>query len=231
MSDVVSDALVVVVAVVLLALALGGLSLLRRPPVTAARSVAGVRAVDVRLASGRVEIGEDDRADARVDLTVRRRVGRVIPRLVVADGTLRLTGEASEARLRLRLRRATPARVELRAGEVTLWGSAGDLTLLTETATIAARELTGKRVTARSAAGDINLYFTEPPERLSVSAGSGAVTLVLPDGRYRVLVEVADPGARTQVDLADDPEAAAEVLVRAERGPVLIRAAEKARPI
>src|SRR5262245_60522375 len=95
-----SDALVLAAGAVLLAAALGGLRVLRRPPLSATRTLAGVRAVEVRLAAGRVEIGEDDRADARLELTVRRRVGRGAPRVVLADGTLRLDGPASEARVR-----------------------------------------------------------------------------------------------------------------------------------
>lgn len=220
-----ADVIAVLACVVLLAAALGGLWLLLRPPLTAVRSVEGVRAVEVRLASGRVEIGEDDRADARVDLTVRRRVGRTVPRLVVADGTLRLDGETSEARLRLRLPRVTPARVELRAGEVSLWGSAGDLELLTETATIAGRELSGGHVTARSSAGDVNLHFTAAPERLAISAGPGSVTVVLPDGRYAVEVESADPASVPRVDVPTDPTAPSAVLVRGAGGPVQIVAA------
>jgi hypothetical protein len=220
-----ADVLVLVVGVVLLAAAVAGLRMLRRPPLTAVRTVDGVRAVEVRLAAGRVEIGEDDRADAKVDLTVRRRVGRAVPRLTVTEGTLRLEGQESEARLRLRLPRATPARVELRAGEVSLWGSAGDLELLTETATIAGRELSGARVTARSAAGDVNLHFSGAPVGLAVSGGPGAITLVLPDDRYRVEVEAADPASTARVELDSDPAAPREVLVRSDGGPVWIRTA------
>ncbi|MBL7502737.1 hypothetical protein I6A84_11655 [Frankia sp. CNm7] len=218
----VSDVLVVVAGVVLLALAAGGLGLLRRPPLSAVRVVEGVRAVEIRLAAGRVEIGEDDRADARVDLTVRRRVGRQPPRLTVADGVLRLDGRASEARLRLRLPRGTPARVELRAGEVSLWGSAGDLELLTETATIAGRELSGAEITTRSAAGDISLHFTGQPRRLAATGGPGAITVVLPDGRYAVEVESADPASPVRVDVDTDPGAPSAILVRGGGGPVRV---------
>jgi hypothetical protein len=218
----VGNALVVVLAAVFLALAVGGLRLLRRPPMSAVRTIEGVRAVEVRLMAGRVEIGEDDRADARVDLTVRRRVGQAIPRLTVADGTLRLDGETSEARLRLRLPRATPARVELRAGEISMWGSAGDLVLVTETATIAARELSGTEVTARGSAGDISLHFTGQPRRLAVTGGPGTITIVLPDGRYAVEVESADPASPARVDVDIDPDAPSAVLVRSHGGPVRV---------
>lgn|GEM_PF-3099419 len=222
MSGPVSDVLVVVLAAVFLALAVGGLRLLRRPPLSAMRTVEGVRAVEVQLAAGRVEIGEDDRADARVDLTVRRRVGRTLPRLTVADGTLRLEGEASEARLRLRLPPATPARVELRSGEISLWGAAGDLVLVTETATIAARELSGAEVTARSAGGDISLHFTDQPRRLAVTGGRGAITVVLPDGRYAVEIEAADPASPTRVDVDTDPAAPSAILIRSHSGQVRV---------
>ncbi|WP_045878290.1 hypothetical protein [Pseudofrankia sp. DC12] len=221
----VSDVFAVAVCLVLLAAALGGMWLLLRPPLTAVRTVEGVRAIEVRLADGRVEIGEDERTDTRVDLTVRRRVGRTVPRLVMAGGTLRLDGETSEARLRLRLPPATPARVELRAGEVSLWGSAGDLELLTETATIAGRELSGRHVTARSETGDVNLHFTGAPERLAIAGGPGTVTVVLPDGRYAVEVESADPSNIPDVDVPTDPAAPHAVLVRSDGGRVRIAGA------
>lgn len=222
MSGPVGNALVVVLGAVLLALAAGGLRLLRRPPLSAVRTVNGVGAVEVRLAAGRVEIGEDERTDARVDLTVRRRVGRALPRLAVADGTLRLDGETSEARLRLRLPPATPVRVELRAGEISMWGAAGDLVLVTETATIAARELSGQRVTARTATGDVSLHFTGAPARLAVTGGPGAITVVLPDGQYAVEVESADPASPARVDLDTDPAAPNRILVRSHGGPVRV---------
>jgi hypothetical protein len=221
----VSDVFAVAVCLVLLTAALGGMWLLLRPPLTAARTVEGVRAVEVRLADGRVEIGEDERTDARVDLTVRRRVGRTMPRLVIAGGTLRLDGETSEARLRLRLPPATPVRVELRGGEVSLWGSAGDLELLTETATIAGRELSGRHVTARSGTGDVNLHFTGAPERLAVVGDSGAVTIVLPDGGYAVEVEAPDPAMVPDVEVPTDPAAPHAVLVRSDRGRIRIAVA------
>lgn len=222
--------LVAVVATVLLATALGGLTVLRLPPLSVGRVLDGVVAVEVRLFAGRIEIGEDDRGDVRVDATVRRRFGRARPRVTLVAGTLRIDGQASEARIRLRLPRATPVRAELRSGELTLWGSAGDLTLLTDTATIAGRELAGAAVTARSRTGDVSLHFVHPPRRLSVAGDDGALTLVLPDDRYAIEVETANPAAAARVDVRADPTAAATVLVRTRTGRVSIRTAAAAGP-
>jgi len=83
------DTAVVVVAAVLLAAAVGGLSLLRLPPAELVHTVDGIDAVEVMVAAGRVEVSERDRAGVRVALTVRRRPGRAAPRVTVAGTRLR----------------------------------------------------------------------------------------------------------------------------------------------
>jgi hypothetical protein len=220
----VPDVVVAVIGVVLLAAAAGGITLLRLPAQELGRTVGGVAAVEVRLGAGRVEIGEYDRDDVRCDLTVRRRVGHARPTVSLAGGTvLRIDGRAGEARVRLRLPRGTRVRAEVRTGEITLWGSAGALVLVTGTGTIAGRELTGA-VAARSGAGDVNLHFTSPPRRVAASSDTGLVTVVLPDGRYAVETETGDPGA-AEVDVPHDPDAEAMIRARSRAGRVRVRLA------
>jgi hypothetical protein len=219
----VPDVVVAVIGVVLLAAAAGGLTLLRLPAQELGRTVDGVDAVEVRLTAGRVEIGEYDRDDVRCDLTVRRRVGHARPRVTLAGTVLRIDGRAGQARVRLRLPRGTRVRAEVRTGDITLWGSAGALVLVTETGTIAGRELTGA-VTARSGAGDVNLHFTSPPRRVAASSDTGMVTVVLPAGRYAVETETGDPGA-ADVDVPHHPDAGAVVRARSRAGRVRVRPA------
>ncbi|WP_322748145.1 MULTISPECIES: hypothetical protein [unclassified Frankia] len=212
---------VVGAAVVLLCAAAGGIALLYRPPAEIGQTVAGVGAVEVRLAAGRVEIAETDRVDARLEMTVRRRVGRTRPALARSGDVLRIDGRVSEARVRLTLPRATRVRAEVRRGDVTLWGSDGDLVLLTDSGTIAGRELGGRRVTARSRLGDVILHFSSPPDQVSAHGHSGAVTVVVPGGPYAVDVESADPGA-VDVSVPADPAATRTVSARSRSGRVRV---------
>ncbi|WP_239330589.1 DUF4097 domain-containing protein [Frankia sp. CiP3] len=215
-----TSVVVVVAAVVLVCAAAGGLTLLYRPPAEICQTVAGVGAVEVRLAAGRVEIAETGRADARLEMTVRRRVGRTRPELARNGDLLRIDGRASEARVRLTLPKATGVRAEVRRGEVTLWGSDGDLVLLTDSGTIAGRELGGGRVTARSRLGDVILHFAAAPEKVSAHSHSGSVTVVVPDGPYAVDVESADVGA---VDVSVPADPAAQRRVSAGSGSGRVR--------
>ncbi|WP_131786964.1 hypothetical protein [Protofrankia symbiont of Coriaria ruscifolia] len=218
-----TDVLVAVAAAVLLGTACYGLVLLRRPPQELSRTVGGVGAVEVRLAAGRVEIAEADRADARVEMTVRRRVGRPRPALERTGELLRIDGRAGEARIRLTLPRATRVRAEVRRGEVTLWGSDGDLVLVTDSGTIAGRELGGGGVVARSRTGDVVLHFARPPEKVAAYSDTGAVTVVLPSGPYAVDVESADPGAgAVTMGVPLDAHAERTVSVRSRSGRVQV---------
>jgi hypothetical protein len=215
------DVLVVAVAAVLLAAAGGGLALLRPPDERAERTVGGVGSARVRLAAGRVEISEADRDDARIELTARRRRGRPRPTVAVAGGVLEIDDRVGETRVRLRLPRATPVRAEVRRGEVTVWGSAADLVLVTESGTVAARELSGARVHARSGGGDVSLHFAGPPRTVSAASDTGSVTVVVPGGPYAVQTETGDPGA-ADVDVPDEPGAARSVTARSRAGRVRV---------
>jgi hypothetical protein len=224
------DVVVVVAGVMLLAVAAGGLALLRLPDERAERTIDGVGSVEVRLAAGRVEVGESDRADARVELTARRRFGRSRPVLTMAGGVLSVDGRAGEVRVRLKLPKATPVRAEVRRGEVTLWGSGGDLVLVTETGTVAGRELRGARVHARSGSGDVSLHFAGAPQAVSATSDTGSVTVVLPGGPYKVEAETADPGA-ADVAVPALPCAVRTVTARSRTGRVRVASPAPGGPL
>ncbi|AEH10440.1 MULTISPECIES: hypothetical protein [Protofrankia] len=227
-----TDVLVAVAAAVLLGAAGYGLVLPRRPPRQISQTVDGVGAVEIQLAAGRVEIAEADRADARVAMTVRRRAGRSRPALEQVGELLRIDGRTSEARVRLTLPRATRVRAEVRRGEVTLWGSDGDLVLITDTGTIAGRELGGAGVAARSRTGDVVLHFARPPGKVAAYSDSGAATAVLPGGPYAVDVESADPDAdAVTLGVPVDPRAERTVSVRSRSGRVRVCAPTPQGPV
>jgi len=226
----VPDVVVVILALVLLAMAGGALVLLRMPPTKLAGTVDGVDSVEVRLAGGRVEIGEYDRHDARVELTFRRRPGQTAPTVTRVGRVLRVEGRSSEALARLRLPRRTGVRAEIRRGEITLWGSEGDLSLVTETGPIAGRELAGGRVSARTRDGDVTLHFSGAPAGVTAVSERGAVTLVLPDDRYDLDVETADPAAAS-VGMPSAPGAERRVRARSVSGRVQVKAASPLGPV
>lgn len=208
-------------AAVLLAIALAGLALVSRPPERATTTIGGIGAVEVALAGGRVEIGESDRADVRLELTVRRRVGRARPTVSRAGDVLRVNGVNSEARLRLTLPRGTRARAEVRLGEITLWGSDGDLVLITDSGPIAGRDLGGSRFHARSRTGDITAHFTSEPDVVTAASDTGSVTLVVPGGPYAVDAATADPAAAA-VAVGVDPTAPRRLTATSRSGGVLV---------
>ncbi|WP_236707299.1 MULTISPECIES: hypothetical protein [Frankia] len=224
------DTAVVVVAVLLVAAALGGLTLLRLPPAELTHTVDGIDAVEVLVAAGRVEISGRDREDVHVALTVRRRPGRSVPVLTRAGSTLRIDGRASDVRVRLTVPPRVRVRAEVLAGEITLWGVGGELSLVTRDGTIAGRELTRGPVAARSRDGDVNLHFSEPPDGVRAQSETGMVTVMLPDGEYGVEVETADPGA-ADVELTPSAHAACQVVARSVSGRVRVGLAAPLGPL
>jgi hypothetical protein len=226
---VIISVVVVLLGAVLLAAALGGLALVRRPSERAVTSHHGVTALRVRLGGGRLEIAEDDRATARLEVVSQRRLGAAAPAVSLAAGLLDVDARGASARVSVRLPRGTKVRAEVRAGEIALWGSAGDLELVTGTGAVTGRELSGRRVAVRSAAGDVVLHFDAPPVDATASSGSGGVRLVLPDVAYDVQVESADPGGG-RIEVTADPAAPRRLVARARGGSVsILTAAEPAR--
>lgn len=215
------DTAVVVVAAVLLAAAVGGLSLLRLPPAELVHTVDGIDAVEVMVAAGRVEVSERDRAGVRVALTVRRRPGRAAPRVTVAGTRLRIDGQRSEVRVRLTVPPGTRVRAEVLTGEITLWGFGGELSLVTQDGTIAGRELGAGPVAARSRGGDVTLQFAEPPGAVHAQSESGLVTVMLADADYDVQVEAGDPRG-VDLGLTPVPGAGRQVVTRTVSGRVRV---------
>jgi hypothetical protein len=228
--------LVGVVSAVLLGAALGGLALLRRP---ARRSVTvhpGVTSVRVRLGAGRVELADGDRAEARLESVWWPRPGGGGPVVTLAGGLLDVDARRCRARVQARLPRGAAVRAEVREGEITLWGSAGDLALVTGTGMIAGRELSGRRVAARSGSGDVVLVFDAPPAEAVAMSDTGDVRVVLPPADYQVDAAAADP-SRAAVDPGlnaggpgDSGGAAARVTARTRTGAVYVTAASPLGP-
>ncbi|WP_235825636.1 hypothetical protein [Candidatus Frankia alpina] len=216
-----SDTAIMVIAVVLLTAAVGGLALLRMPPAELVHTADGIDAVEVMVAAGRVEVAEQDRSDVRVDLTVRRRPGRSTPALTTAATVLRVDGRRSDMRVRLAVPPGTRVRAEVLAGEITLWGVRGELALVTRDGTIAGRELGAGPVAARSLGGDVNLHFSQLPDAVHAQTESGLLTVMLPDAAYAVEVETGDPSA-ADVALTPSPGATRRVVARTVAGWVRI---------
>ncbi|WP_264762379.1 DUF4097 domain-containing protein [Frankia tisae] len=211
-----------VIAVVLLTAAVGGLSLLRMPPAELVHTVDGIDAVEVMVAAGRVEVAEQDRSDVRVDLTVRRRPGRSTPAVTTtAGGVLCIDGRRSDVRVRLAVPPGTRVRAEVLTGEITLWGVRGELSLITRDGTIAGRELGAGPVAARSLGGDVNLHFSQLPDAVHAQTESGLLTVMLPDAAYAVEVETGDPST-ADVALTPTPGATRRVVARTVAGRVRI---------
>ncbi|CAO5168021.1 Adhesin domain-containing protein [Frankia sp. AiPs1] len=189
------DTLVVVIAVVLLAAALGGLSLLRLPPAELVHTVDGIDAIEVRVAVGRVEVADRDRGDVRVELTVRRRPGRSSPRVTTLGSLLRIDGRYSEVRVRLAVPVGTRVRAEVLTGEITLWGAAGELSLVTRDGTIAGRELGALSATGPDAAGPVAAATSVPAAVPTAASGTAAASVAARSQNGDVSLHFACPPA------------------------------------
>ncbi|MGF7239077.1 MAG: hypothetical protein ACQSGP_29600, partial [Frankia sp.] len=108
-------------------------------------------------------------------------------------------------------------RAEVQAGDIALWGSGGDLELVTGAGGVTGRELSGRRVAVRAGGGEVVLHFAAPPVEALVSSAAGDVRLVVPDVAYRLEVEAADPGGG-RVEVTNDAAAAHRLVVRSRGG-------------
>lgn len=169
-------------------------------------------AVDIRVGSGRIELGHTASDRLRVRWSIPP--GRPKPRLRVSpEGGVQI--RSGKARLRVDLPAGMTVRVRLRRGRITSWGATGELTLNSLTGTVACRELRAGTVRARARA--VNLHFAVPPELVEVRAPR--TVLALPGGPYTVHTPAA-----AEVTVRQAPDAAGTIVVHGKRVQVLAAA-------
>lgn len=78
------------------------------------------------------------------------------------------------------------------AGDLTLRGLSGDLTVSVGAGDVDAAGLAGRKVTAKTGTGDIELRYASAPDAVELTTGAGDVQLAVPDvGPYAVHTETA----------------------------------------
>ena len=178
------------------------------------------RRIVVAVGSGRVELGHKPGQQVRVRWTVpthlpARWPGWLRPRGFrgprVWSDVAGLHIRARRARLRIDLPDGVDVTVELRRGEITSWGAAGELALTSTAGRVSCRELSCRTLVVR--AEYANLHFAAPPERVDVLAPH--CVLALPGGPYSVTA----PGA--QIEVAQASGTGREITVAGGRARIL----------
>jgi hypothetical protein len=178
-------------------------------PVSSAR-FRDVVAVEAVVEQGRIEIGSRSASDVRVRTTVslsgwRARLAHrrpaPLPEPTVDDGVLRIRAERGLVRVQIDVPDGCRVQAVVNAGDLTMWGAAGDLDLRVGKGILAGRDLTASSVRAVNGVGEVNLHFAAVPTTVDAATASGAVLLVLPEAAYRVDTM---PGAQVTVPLSDD---------------------------
>ena len=238
---------VVVIAVIVLVLAVGGLMALgirgeRRT--TSFEQTRAVQRVEVVVPSGAVSFVASA-GPVRVERRIRWMLARPMSTETLVSGVLRLEtradhrwqrgGEASyrvEVPAGLGVRASTGAgevsadgmRSEVRlhtgAGRVHLSNLAGSVRADTRAGTVQGSQLTCRDLDVETNAGAVELTFVEPPDRVEARSNAGAVEITLPDASYDVQATAVGD---VVVDVVNDPSATRRVIAHADAGSVHVR--------
>ena len=177
----------------------------------------------VAVGAGRVELGSTTGTAVRVRATrprwVSDRLAALVP-AILRSPRYRLRGDglhirARRARLQIDLPPGLTTLVQLRRGEITSWGAAGELSLFVADGVVTCREL--QATAAHVRAPRASLHFASSPERVEVFADRAVVAV--PAGAYAVS---APDTAEVTVPL--DPASARVIVVRAAAARVLAAA-------
>jgi hypothetical protein len=193
----------------------------------------GVRAVEVSVRRGRIEVGSRARPDVRVRVTLAvtgwpARWARLrppeLPAVRLRDGVLHLASGAGLVRVQLDVPAGLRVRARVDDGDLTLWGAGGELDLEVAAGVLAGRDLTAASVRAVNSGGEVNLHFAGRPEVVEARA-RGPVLVVLPGGPYRV-----DSDAAAEVTVPVAAGALSTIRVQGS-GAVSVLAAAESAPI
>lgn len=148
----------------------------------------------------------------------------------VVDETLRLVergcGGGVNIRCEIEYEITVPpdvaVRVTTRAGQVTVQGLMGDLTVDTDAGAVRAMNLRSASVDVATRAGLVELSFAEAPRDVAVQTDAGAIDVVVPeDERYAVEV-ITDLGT-ADVTVDRDPDADRRIWAKTNVGSVTVR--------
>lgn len=111
------------------------------------------------------------------------------------------------------------------AGDLTASDFAGhDLTLRTSVGVVTATGIAARDVTVRSSTGDITLTFAQVPDRVTVSAAVGSVSIVLPAGgaRYHVVASSSIGNVSVSPGVHQDATSARLITVNSSTGDISV---------
>lgn len=110
-------------------------------------------------------------------------------------------------------------RLSTSTGDIAITDVTGKLSLRSSTGDINATGLTSSDVEASVSTGDVDLRFSRPPQAVAARAGTGDVTVSVPEGEaYRVQ---ADAGiGDTHIGVRQDGEAERSIVARTSTGDI-----------
>ncbi len=208
-----------------------------------------IRAVEIDVDTGRVEIRPGTANEAKVDRTRKYIRGAPAAQEAVVDGVLRVGSECRSwltlgcsvdyvievpAAVPVRVRTDTGSvalvdmtgmvEVETGAGGIRLTRTKGPVRATTSAGNIDGVDLVAGFLDATTDAGRIRLSMAEPSARITLRTDAGNIDLSLPaaSGGYRVTTETG--AGRVDVDVPQDPTSARAVTATTGAGNIRIRA-------
>ncbi|HEX6498781.1 MAG TPA: DUF4097 family beta strand repeat-containing protein [Micromonosporaceae bacterium] len=137
--------------------------------------------------------------------------------VVEAPPGVRVSGKLSSGKLRLT--GVSGVDVRTSSGAIALTGVTGDITAKATSGAITGRELRSGHIDASTTSGRVSLDLAEPAD-VTAHASSGAITVTVPDGRYRVDTKVTS--GRTTVGVPNDPTGEHHLDLRASSGAITV---------
>ncbi|MER7366308.1 DUF4097 family beta strand repeat-containing protein [Nonomuraea wenchangensis] len=189
------------------------------------------RVTELRLdgASGDAVITETDGAAVRVTETLRwRGDSKPKPEHKVEGGALALSYTCPSSLgscgvdYRIEVPKGLAVDLDSGSGDITLRGLSGNVRVHVGSGDVDAADLTGKNVVADSGSGNVELKYATTPVSAQLKAGSGDVTLFVPDGAYDVTTDVGSGDAT--VSVKKDSSSPNKINIRTGSGDISVSA-------
>jgi DUF4097 and DUF4098 domain-containing protein YvlB len=138
--------------------------------------------VQVAAADGPISITETDRYSDDKPPTSHTVNGATVTLTSGECQHLRMVNGRCQVDWKIHAPAGTNLTLSTGSGDITVTGFAGSVSTRTGSGDVQSERLTSRSVTAKTGSGDVNLMFTQPPDQVKASAGSGDVDIQLPSG-------------------------------------------------
>lgn len=188
-----------------------------------------VRKVIVASDAGDVQVVGTDADRVTVRETTRWITDEPSPEMTVAGGVLRLGNDCDgwtvfrcETDYRIQVPRDLEVVVDAGAGEISVTGVGGSVSVASEAGDVEGTRLSAAAVTATSDAGDVRLTFATAPSSLHAETDAGDVEIELPRAEYALDADT-DAGDTSISGIVRYDLAQHSIQARSDAGDVTIR--------